>query len=105
MGDDCPFESVCFHAQQSVEKSLKAVLAADGVTPPRIHNLRLLVQLIHDRRDLAITAEELSPLGAFAVQSRYPGEWDPISRAEAAEAVETARRIMALVREALDASG
>ncbi|MBZ0253818.1 MAG: HEPN domain-containing protein, partial [Candidatus Methylomirabilis sp.] len=81
MGDDCPLESVCFHAQQSVEKSLKAVLAADGVTPPRIHNLRLLVQLIHDRRDLAITAEELSPLGAFAVQSRYPGDWDPISRA------------------------
>ena len=36
---------VCFHAQQAVEKSLKAVLAARGVEFPFIHDISGLVTL------------------------------------------------------------
>ncbi|MQM31684.1 MAG: hypothetical protein CRU78_14645 [Candidatus Accumulibacter phosphatis] len=36
---DASLAATCFHAQQSVEKALKAVLTARGATFPRTHNL------------------------------------------------------------------
>ena len=36
----------CFHAQQAAEKALKAVLVAQGVEPPSIHNLVALPWLL-----------------------------------------------------------
>jgi HEPN domain-containing protein len=38
---------VCFHAQQAVEKALKAVLAAHGVEFARRHDLRVCAQLVN----------------------------------------------------------
>jgi HEPN domain-containing protein len=34
-----PLDTACFHAQQAVEKCLKAVLCAHGVVPPRTHDI------------------------------------------------------------------
>ncbi|NPU99936.1 MAG: HEPN domain-containing protein [Brevinematales bacterium] len=36
-------ESVCFHAQQAVEKYLKLFLVSREITPPKTHNIRLLL--------------------------------------------------------------
>jgi HEPN domain-containing protein len=47
--DDCPFDTVCFHAQQTAEKYLKAVLVSAGIDPPRTHDLRLLLQRLSQR--------------------------------------------------------
>jgi HEPN domain-containing protein len=33
------FEALCFHAQQAVEKALKAVLIATQVPAPKTHNI------------------------------------------------------------------
>jgi len=44
--EGAPLWAVGFHAQQAVEKSLKAVLAAHSVEYPRTHNLAMLVDLI-----------------------------------------------------------
>lgn len=40
------FRLACFHAQQSVEKSLKAVLVLRGIEQRRTHDLNLLAQLL-----------------------------------------------------------
>lgn len=39
-------EDLCFHAQQAVEKSLKAVLISRGIDFPRTHNLRMLIDVL-----------------------------------------------------------
>jgi len=39
---------VCFHAQEAVEKAIKAVLAMRGAEFPFTHNLALLLQLCAD---------------------------------------------------------
>jgi hypothetical protein len=39
-------EGLCFHAQQAAEKSIKAVLIDRGVSFPRTHNIRTLLELI-----------------------------------------------------------
>ena len=40
LGHECPVDTVCFHAQQCVEKYLKALLAMEGVDFPKgsVHN-------------------------------------------------------------------
>ena len=62
-----------FHAQQAVEKALKAWLSALGIPYPFTHSLDALLGLIEDEAG----AEEIGQfrnlkfLGAFAVQFRY----------------------------------
>jgi hypothetical protein len=50
LGDDpdVPDDLIGFHAQQALEKLLKAALAHAGVAPPRIHNLGKLLSLLLD---------------------------------------------------------
>ena len=54
---------VCFHAQQSVEKCLKALVESSGLNPPKSHDLLLL----HGQVDDVIELDEDKRL-AFSVQ-------------------------------------
>ena len=65
-------EVIGFHAQQAIEKCLKAVLVSNGVEFWRVHDLELLLELLDDHRiapppDTA-AIQELNP---FAVVLRY----------------------------------
>ncbi|MCJ7796438.1 MAG: HEPN domain-containing protein, partial [Thermoleophilia bacterium] len=95
---DCPFDTVCFHAQQCVEKYLKAALIWQSVMIPRTHDLRMLVQLAEEGSDVALDLEVILPLNRYAVEARYPGEWEPIGREEAEESVRVARLVRGIVR-------
>lgn len=85
-------DAVAFHAQQAIEKLLKAALTARGVEPPRVHDLPELV-----RRAQAAGLEwswsltELRLLTMGAVHARYPGFGVPADTA--AELLEMAGRI------------
>ena len=71
-----PDEIFGLHAQQAVEKGLKAWLAHHDQDPlPRTHNLRLLLILL-DKAGEDVTREwAFIDLTAFAVQFRYEA-WD-----------------------------
>ncbi|WP_211363082.1 HEPN domain-containing protein [Thermochromatium tepidum] len=60
-----------FHAQQAVEKALKAVLSATGVAYPRTHNLVMLVELLRATCALPPDADEFGRLTPFGVVMRY----------------------------------
>ena len=61
-----------FHAQQAIEKALKAVLFQHAVQVPRTHNIDELLNALADAAILApphaLVLDELNP---FAVQARY----------------------------------
>jgi HEPN domain-containing protein len=42
----CPTDTVCFHAQQCVEKYLKAFLVCKGIDFPKTHDIEHLVALL-----------------------------------------------------------
>jgi HEPN domain-containing protein len=66
---------VCFHAQQSAEKYLKALLEEAGLTVPRTHNLvALLPMLLPHHPALRRFRRGLDYLTRFAVETRYPGD-------------------------------
>lgn len=61
-----------FHAQQAVEKALKAVLAVREIEYPRTHNIALLLELLHENGlPLPPGAEALPRLVPFGVALRY----------------------------------
>ena len=64
------WNQVCFHAQQGVEKVLKARLADRDETPPRTHKLIDLVALVGDTA-LAGLADEVRTLDRFYLPTRY----------------------------------
>ncbi|MBI4327176.1 MAG: HEPN domain-containing protein [Chloroflexi bacterium] len=86
---------VAFHAQQAVEKALKAVLVQYQVEFPKTHDLEQLLVLI---KSAGLTwppemdkAKEFTP---FAIQSRYPGFDDPLARAEVDEAIAVSEKVL-----------
>lgn len=99
LGDDCPFDTVCFHAQQCVEKCMKAVLVRRQIPFGKTHDLEDLALLLPDEFNPPLPTEDLARLTPHATNTRYPDEWAPISRDEAMWAVGAART----VRSAVDA--
>lgn len=69
-----PLDSVCFHAQQTVEKALKALLTAVAMPFPKTHDLARLAQLLPSKPDLQLSDRDLAELTYFAIGSRYPTE-------------------------------
>jgi HEPN domain-containing protein len=73
---------VGFHAQQAVEKALKAVLASRGDDFPWTHDLRHLIERLDAvETSLPPQLHEIRVLGPWAVEFRY-GETidDPLDR-------------------------
>ena len=63
---------VCFHAQQAVEKLLKAVLVNRGVVFSRTHDLAHLAEMLeHAKVSLPLPTANLSRLNPYAVIFRY----------------------------------
>ncbi len=68
------YDAVCFHAQQSAEKFLKAWLIEQGVDFPRTHDLEVLAKLaLPSLPDLHPLLDALRFLTSFVVEVRYPG--------------------------------
>ncbi len=99
--EGCPVGTVCFHAQQCTEKYLKALLLFHAVLFPRTHDLVRLCNLVPPEFRPAIEMKSLVVLNRYAIESRYPGDWDPIDRREATDAVAIARNVRCMVRRIL----
>ena len=100
LGKDCPTDTVCFHAQQVVEKYLKALLTVRGKPFPQTHNVSELMAQLPARARLRLSEDEQDILTDYATGARYPG-WGPIPFAEARRAVAMARRARADARRIL----
>jgi len=95
--DSPNFDAVCFHAEQCVEKLMKALLIQLGVVPPRSHDLPSLDRLLSPVcNSWSWPLTELRLLTRAAVDFRYPGE--SADSTEAVESFDIATRIRATLR-------
>lgn len=90
---DVPDDLIGFHAQQVLEKLLKAALACAGVAPPRVHDLGKLLSLLEDAGQTPpVSVDEARALVPWAVEFRYDDVLDErLDRASACAAVEKLR--------------
>jgi HEPN domain-containing protein len=77
------YDAVCFHAQQCIEKYLKAFLQEFNVPFPRTHDLADLLKLALPIEPTWNSLDaDLNVLTAFAVEYRYPGESSDLEEAK-----------------------
>jgi HEPN domain-containing protein len=86
--------TACFHAQQAVEKCLKAVLFKNCIEFPPVHDLVRLARLLSEGGvPLPNSEDDLRKLTPYAVMYRYDDrEIGTLTRQEAGEMVEAMRR-------------
>jgi HEPN domain-containing protein len=104
--DDVFLESLCYHCQQAVEKSLKAVLIAHEVDFPRTHNVGTLAELLPDAAALpdTVPGDVLRGLSAYAILSRYPGDLEDVSGADYEQALAVASLVVEWAGREVDSS-
>ena len=101
--EDCPTDAVAFHAQQCAEKYLKSYLLFKGIDFPKTHDIRELVARA-EGLEAGLSREDSRALTIYATTTRYPGDYEPISLAEARHAVALARKVRGTVRKKLPKS-
>ena len=75
-GQNPVYNAICFHAQQCVEKYLKAWLQEANIPFPRTHDLKELLNLIVPTIPIwRAWQADFSKLSEHAVDSRYPGKF------------------------------
>jgi len=84
---------VCFHAQQCIEKILKAMMVMHGLTFERTHNLVALAERLRRHGvDLPVDVDELARLNPCAVIFRYDDrEIETVGRDETHRLVKSIR--------------
>ena len=94
------FDAAAFHAQQAVEKYLKARLVEEDIDFPKTHDLVIILRLVLPLEPAwGHLQNDLDALTALGIEVRYPGTC--ADREDAEEAIRTARRVRDLVRPAL----
>jgi HEPN domain-containing protein len=91
-------DDAAFHAQQCAEKALKALLLHREVSFPKTHAIEVLLDLLKMQgMNIPKGVDESFELSEYAVQTRYPGEWEPVTKTEARKAIERAGLVLAWV--------
>jgi HEPN domain-containing protein len=90
---DPTYTTICFHAQQCVEKFIKAALVFHDIDFPKTHDITELIELLKPSLNLKRTIPNAGQLTQFAVTTRYPGSWGEITREEVEAALRTADKI------------
>jgi HEPN domain-containing protein len=69
------YDAVCFHAQQCMEKYMKAILQERDIAFEKSHNLTYLLELLLPSHPLWEGFRvSLAQISNYAVSFRYPGE-------------------------------
>jgi len=90
----------CFHAQQCVEKYLKALLTQTQTPFPKTHDLISLFRACEQAGVVLIVDEDgLAEMSFYAVRVRYPGEYP--SSNDAHDAIKTAQAVRKYARQLL----
>ena len=93
---DVSLEDLCFHAQQAAEKALKAVCVQYKIAFPKTHSLIRLIDLL-EANWVAVPKKVKSAdvLSLYAVDTRYPGVSERVTKTEYKKSLKLASRVVA----------
>jgi HEPN domain-containing protein len=91
-------DAVAFHAQQAVEKYLKALLVRHQVAFQKTHDIEKLLQLLRAvEPGIADALQEATWLTPFGVDIRYPGDLPETLPGDEMRALQLAQRVKSAV--------
>ena len=96
---DIPWDTMCFHAQQAAERTLKALIVHDGGTPNRTHDLvALLAACSASHPELRQLENDCRTLSLLATRVRYPDDFLLLNETIARDALTKSQTICNRVR-------
>ncbi|MFP4467093.1 MAG: HEPN domain-containing protein [Candidatus Goldiibacteriota bacterium] len=88
-------EDLCYDAQQAAEKALKALCIGATGAYPKTHDISHLMDLLEKKRlKIPEKVKKAKGLTLYAVQTRYPGDYEPVTKKEYKDAVNTAGEVI-----------
>ncbi len=98
--DKILYEDLCFDCQQAVEKSLKALMVVLDIEPIITHAIGLLLGSIEEKSTIEVPpfVNESVILTDYAVQTRYPGFYEPVTEDEYKTALHLASQVVNWVK-------
>ena len=91
------FDSIGFHAQQSAEKFIKALLVRHQIEFPKTHDISKLRNLVLKiDRSVSLKLEPADALTPYGVEFRYPGDFD-LNHQQVATAFQLAKRVKRVI--------
>jgi HEPN domain-containing protein len=96
---------VCWLAQQGAEKAIRGALIYLQIDFRRTHDLDVLLNLLPAGWDVRQRFTDLAELTEWALESRYPGEWQEANEFDAQLAFKQAREILESIQMDLKKQG
>lgn len=101
-GENLLLDMLCFHAQQTVEKSIKAVLIAGGIAFPRVHSIERLIDMLPTSVERTRELVDSAQLTAYATTFRYPSSEESTTQEEYQQALRLAAAVLAWAEELVE---
>lgn len=93
-----PLEIICYHCQQSAEKSIKALIVKNGIQIKKTHDLLLLLQDLKNKIDINSIKKDCAELTNYSVITRYPYNFgDSIDETRMKRAICSAEKVLDFV--------
>jgi len=89
------YEDLCFDSQQAAEKALKSVCILHDIVFPKTHDIAYLIEFLENGGvTIPDDIQQAKLLTGYAVESRYPGDYEPVDETEYIKSVEIAENVL-----------
>ena len=97
------YEDLCFDAQQAVEKALKSLCVIYEIVFPKTHDIAYLIELLEEKNvTVPEDVQNAKILTGYAVETRYPGDYEPVDEDDYFKAIEIADKVLTWVKKEMD---
>jgi len=95
------YEDLCYQTQQAVEKAFKGFLIYFNDEPEFTHNIEALLVELEKFIEIPTHIREAIDLTKFAVLTRYPGDYEEITKDKYEKAIKIAQECLDWVEQTI----
>ena len=100
---DILYEDLCYDAQQAAEKAFKSVCIIHEIVFPKTHDIAYLIELLEKGGvEVPENLQNAKLLTGYAVETRYPGDYEPVDEEDLRKAIEIAKEVLKWVKKEMD---
>ena len=100
---DILYEDLCYDAQQTVEKALKSACILHEILFPKTHDIAYLIELLEKGKvEVPKDLQVAKILTGYAVETRYPGDYEPVNEDDYLNAMQIAEKVLQWVERKIE---
>ena len=96
-------KTFAYDAQQAVEKAFKSICIIHEIVFPKTHDIAYLIELLEKGGvEVPENLQNSKILTGYAVETRYPGDYEPVDEEDLRKAIEIAKEVLKWVKKEMD---